>query len=184
MAKPHPDALAAQTSSQVVNRPLVAADVAALSALHAQVFGPGRYARTAYRVREGTPAISLLCRGAFKGEALIASLRLTPIAIGASRPHLLLGPLAVLPKFAGLGYGKSLVCEALAHAQSLGFASIVLIGEMAYYERFGFAPIRPGTVMFPGPVNPTRILGQALMPGGLDDAQGLVAAIPLRPKEI
>ncbi len=36
-------------------------DMPQISALHARVFGPGRFTRTAYRIREGTPDISVLC---------------------------------------------------------------------------------------------------------------------------
>ena len=68
----------------IVNRPLVNADLGAIEDLHARVFGPGRFARTAYRVREGTPAISPFCCGAFRGDTLIASLRLTPVTIGGA----------------------------------------------------------------------------------------------------
>ena len=40
-------------SPNVVNRPLTEADFPAVSLLHAKVFGPGRFTRTAYRVRRG-----------------------------------------------------------------------------------------------------------------------------------
>lgn len=169
--------LLSQPSDLTHNRLLQPADLPSVSALHAAVFGPGRFARTAYRVRQGSAAISPFCRGAFAGNTLIASLRMTPISIGASRTHLLLGPLAVAAPFAGQGHGKALVSSAIAHAAKAGLASIVLIGDMAYYERFGFTPIRPGKLVFPGPVNPARVLGRALEPGGLDDANGPVTAI-------
>ena len=87
--------------------PLAADDAALVSALHARVFGPGRFARTAYRVREGTPPIARFCRGAFLGERLIAALRLTEVTIGGEPGALLLGPLAIDPDFAGEGWGAS-----------------------------------------------------------------------------
>ncbi len=63
-------------SPNVINRPLTPADFAAVSRLHAKVFGPGRFTRTAYRVREGAPKISPYCacraarRDADRGRAL------------------------------------------------------------------------------------------------------------------
>ena len=45
-------------------RAVSAADATAIVALHVRVFGPGRFARTAYRVREGTPFASAYCRAA------------------------------------------------------------------------------------------------------------------------
>ena len=104
---------------------------------------------------------------------------MSPVAIGASHPHLLLGPLAVTPEFSGQGYGKALVEEALTSAQVQKIASVILVGDMSYYARFDFAPVRPGQITFPGPVNPARILGRALQPGALDKVQGTVAAITL-----
>jgi predicted N-acetyltransferase YhbS len=162
------------------NRSLATADLPAVRALEAFVFGPGRFARTAYRVREGHPALSPFCGGAFIGPRLIASLRLTPIAIGTSQPHLLLGPLSVAADYAGLGYGKALVNEALASAKAAGIGIITLVGDMPYYSRFGFTPVPPGKILFPGPVNPARILACELTPGTLATATGMVVASTLK----
>ena len=159
---------------QIHNRPLKAGDLPAVAALHARVFGPGRFTRTAYRVREGTPAISRFCRGAFQGDQLVASLRLTEVTIGGAGRHLLLGPLAVDPQFAGLGYGKALVSEALEAATTAGFDSVVLVGDLPYYDRFGFTRVPPGQIAFPGPVDPARILARALK-NGLPPASGAIA---------
>ncbi len=84
------------------------------------MFGPGRFTRTAYRVREGAPAISPYCRGAFLDQRMIAAVRFTEISIGATPGALLLGPLAVDPEFAGRGYGRGLIAEALAAAKGNG----------------------------------------------------------------
>lgn len=173
MAQPRP----VNENAAVIKRCLTHTDLQSVSALHALVFGPGRFARTAYRVREGTPAISRFCYGAFLGDRLIASLRMTPISIGASGPHVLLGPLAVHPEFAGQGHGKALVALSLSHAKACGIGIVALIGDLPYYARFGFAPVKPGQIVFPGPVNPARILACELTPSTLNAATGLVTAI-------
>lgn len=162
------------------NRLLTPADLPAVSALEAAVFGPGRFARTAYRVREGNPAISAFCYGAFLGPRLIASLRMTPIVIGTTGPHLLLGPLSVAPDFSGQGYGRGLIAHALASAQTSGIGIVTLVGDMPYYGRFGFTPVPPGKILFPGPVNPARVLACELTPGTLAAATGMVTATPLK----
>ena len=46
--------------------------------LHARAFGPGRFARTAYRVREGTPEFSPFCRVCRIDGRLAAAVRFTP----------------------------------------------------------------------------------------------------------
>ena len=168
---------AVPTAPAALNRLLTAADLAAVCALHAEVFGPGRFTRTAYRVREGTPVLSPFCRGAFLGTTLAASLKLTPVTIGGTGKHLLLGPLAVSPTYSGQGYGKALVSDALIDAEAAGIGLVVLIGDRPYYDRFGFAPVPPGQIVFPGPVNPARILVRELIPGARATAHGAIAAV-------
>ncbi len=107
-------------SPNVINRPLTPADFPAISRLHAKVFGPGRFTRTAYRVREGSAALSPYCRVALLGEPLIAAVRFTPITIGGVDGALLLGPLAVDPDFAGQGFGRRLIGEAMEAAKADG----------------------------------------------------------------
>ncbi len=167
------------TSPTALVRPLTAGDLPMVGALHARVFGPGRFARTAYRVREGTPPISPFCRGAFLGDEMVASLRMTPVTIGGAGNHLLLGPLAVAPDYAGQGYGRALVADALASAEAGGIGVVVLVGDKPYYGRFGFEPVQPGQIMFPGPVNPARILARETTPGILAYTQGLIVAAPM-----
>jgi predicted N-acetyltransferase YhbS len=174
MSQPQPG----NENTAVVSRRLSSADLSAVSQLHALVFGPGRFARTAYRIREGSLPVSRFCRGRFLNAGLIAALRLTPVTIGASGPHLLLGPLAVSGEFAGQGHGRALVAEALAEAKSAGIGVVALVGDLSYYGHFGFARVTPGQIAFPGPVNPARILALELSTGTLASATGLVAADP------
>ena len=55
---------------------------------------------------------------------------------------------------------------------SLTSAEIILVGDAPYYARVGFAPIAPGRIRFPGPVNPARILGLALNGTPLENLTG------------
>jgi predicted N-acetyltransferase YhbS len=160
----------------VTSRQLVAADAPSVSQLHARVFGPGRFARSAYRVREGTPEVSAFCRGAFKDGRLIAALRMTEVSIGGTPGALLLGPLAVDPAYAGQGFGRALIAEALDAARTKGKRLVVLVGDLPYYGRFGFQAVPPGQIRLPGPVNPARILAAELAPDVLGSYRGLVAA--------
>lgn len=49
-----------------------------------------------------------------------------------------LGPVSVLPAFQKRGIGKALVHEGLAWLKTLGAKGCVLVGDPAYYHRFGF----------------------------------------------
>lgn len=157
-------------------RHVVPGDLPQIERLHALVFGPGRFARTAYRVREGTPLISAFCRIAEWEGRILASLRMTLVSIGSTGPHLLLGPLAVDPAHANQGLGRRLITEALADGRTKGIGIVTLVGDTPYYGRFGFAAVKPGKIVFPGPVNPARILACELTPGALETATGLVTA--------
>jgi predicted N-acetyltransferase YhbS len=151
-------------------------DAQALSELSAKAFGPGRFARTAYRVREGIPPVAPLCLTGWRDGQLVAGIRFTAVRIGAASDALLLGPLVVDPTHAGKGYGRALVEQGLALARAQGFALVLLVGDMPYYGRFGFAPVRPGQIALPGPVDPARLLALELKPGALANAIGSVRA--------
>ncbi len=165
-------------SAQFTSRPVAPDDLPAISQLHARVFGPGRFTRTAYRIREGTPSISRYCRAILHGDRLIAAVRLTPITIGGARGAVLLGPVAVDTDFAGQGFGKRLITEAMAAAKAGGVSRMLLVGDEPYYGRFGFHPVPPGQINLPGPVDARRLLAAELVPGALSEAHGLVAGVP------
>ncbi len=145
-----------------------------LSQLSAEAFGPGRFARSAYRVREGVPPVAKLSLVGWRDGRVVGGIRFTAIRIGEENDALLLGPLVVDPAEAGKGFGRALVEEGLARARGEGFALVLLVGDMPYYGRFGFAPVRPGHIAMPGPVDPARLLALELVPGALARAQGEV----------
>jgi predicted N-acetyltransferase YhbS len=163
-------------SPNVLNRPVVPADLPLIAELHARVFGPGRFTRTAYRVREGAPPISRFCRAAFLDGRVIAAVRFTEVTIGGAGAALLLGPLAVDPEFAGQGFGRQLIAEALERAKAEAVRLVVLVGDEPYYGRFGFHPVPPGQITLPGPVDARRLLAAELEPGALPSYRGAVVA--------
>lgn len=156
--------------------PATPADLPEISRLHEDRFGPGRFARTAYRIRESTPDVSEHCLVARGGGALLAAIRYTPITIGGEGGALLLGPLAVVAHLAGAGIGVRLIRESLVAAKERGVRFVLLVGDMSYYGRFGFNPVPPGQITLPGPADPARILGCELVEGDAATRRGMVAA--------
>lgn len=151
------------------------ADADAIEALVDRCFGPGRYAKTAYRLREGVEPdqrLSFVAVDAGDG-VLLGSVRFWPIVIGAE-PSLLLGPLAVEPELRGRGIGISLMQRGIEQARALGFGAVILVGDEPYYSRVGFSKLPPGRVRMPGPVDPERLLGLALKTGALGALSGEV----------
>ena len=147
----------------------------AIEALVDRCFGPGRYAKTAYRLREGVAPevrLSFVAVRASDG-VLLGSVRFWPVAVGG-QPSLLLGPLAVEPELRGKGIGISLMQRGIGQAHGLGFATMILVGDEPYYARVGFSRLAPGSVRMPGPVDPERLLGLALKDGALGDLAGEV----------
>ncbi|PTW54982.1 putative N-acetyltransferase YhbS [Breoghania corrubedonensis] len=148
-------------------------DDAAIEALHSDAFGPGRFARTAFRIREGVPHDPRLSFVALAEGALLGAVRLTPIRIGEA-PAQLLGPLAVISSCKGLGIGRALMRKALEESARLGEGLVLLVGDLPYYGPFGFRRVPQGRIQLPGPVDPTRLLAAELVEGALEAAQGSV----------
>ncbi len=160
---------------EVVTRPALPEDGADIGDLHARAFGPGRFTRTAYRVREGTPQFSPFCRVCRIDGRLVAAVRFTPILIGGRSGVLLLGPLAVDPAFANQGYGRGLVGEALEAARNAGIQLVVLVGDEPYYARLGFKRVPRDQITLSGPVDPERLLAVELAEGSLATYSGAIA---------
>jgi predicted N-acetyltransferase YhbS len=154
-------------------RPEEPRDAPHIEALVAKSFGPGRLAKSAWRLREGVRAIDGLGFVAAEGENLRGSVRFWPVAIG-NDAALLLGPLAVDAALRGQGIGLALMLRGIEEARARGHRAMILVGDAPYYARAGFAPLAPAQVRFPGPVDGTRILGLALVPGALDALKGEV----------
>jgi predicted N-acetyltransferase YhbS len=152
-----------------------ARDVDAIERLNERTFGPGRYAKTAYRLREGAGHSLALSFTARIGTLLVGSVRLTPVRVGET-PALLLGPLTVEPPFRARGIGLALIKRALDEARDKGHRLVVLVGDEPYYGRAGFRPMPKGRAKMPGPVDPDRLLVAELVPGAFEGVSG-----PIRP---
>ncbi len=111
--------------------------------------GTERHSRPSYHYRQSVPALAELSLVTlFAGSRLIGSLRFWPVELRAgqhieSGSVLLLGPLAVDPRWQGKGVGRALMFAGLDKARKLGYRLCFLVGEPSYYARFGFEPASP-----------------------------------------
>ena len=167
------------THPQFDVRPERAEDISALKTLAACSFGPGRFARTAHRVREAACPVESLALTGWADEKLAGSIRFTAITIGDRQGALLLGPLMVDARWAGQGCGKTLMTCGMERARVAGFELVLLVGDLPYYERVGFRCVPPGQIIMPGPVDLSRLLAVELTPGALNEFNGLVRAVAL-----
>ncbi|HEX9168495.1 MAG TPA: N-acetyltransferase [Roseiarcus sp.] len=154
-----------------VLEPAADGDAEPIERLNERVFGPGRFARTAYRIRETTapdPGLSFVAR---VGTLLVGASAMTPITIGGASA-LLLGPLIVEPVFRSQGIGEALVVRSLEAAKAAGWRLAILVGDEPYYARMGFQRAPQGRISLPGPVDPARLLYCELEPEALAAAIG------------
>lgn len=151
--------------------PLTAADEPQIEKLDERAFGPGRFARTAYRLRECNTADLSLSFVARIGTLLIGANRMTPILIESTNA-LLLGPLTVEPAFRSQGVGEALVKHSLDAARSAGHSLVFLVGDEEYYSRMGFSAVPKGQITMPGPVDPDRLLYCELIEDALETTVG------------
>ena len=148
-------------------------DAQAIERLHERTFGPGRFALTAYRLREHVGHRLDLSFTARLGTLLVGSVRQLPVCIGDT-PALMLGPLTVEPPFRKHGVGGALMERSLREARAKGIRLVVLVGDKAYYARFGFKQIPPGQATMPGPVDPKRLLVAELADNAFDGVSGRI----------
>jgi predicted N-acetyltransferase YhbS len=151
-----------------------AADVTAREALLDEAYGTARFAKVSERLREGRLPASGLSLVAVDSRRLVGTVRLWNIVAGPGRDALLLGPLAVHPDCRNRGIGTTLMRHAIARARLAGHAAILLVGDLAYYGRFGFSAAPTGELWMPGRYERERLLALELKPGALAGARGLI----------
>lgn len=151
-----------------------AAHGAAIEHLGDLRFGPERFKKTVYRLRDGLDPVAGLGWVALDGERLVGSIRYWNVRINDTVTALLLGPLAVAVERQGTGVGALLVQGSLAKAAAAGHRIVVLVGDETYYGRFGFRRDLARALHLPGPVDEDRFLACELVPGALDGVAGLV----------
>ena len=142
-------------------------------------FGPGRFAKSSYRLREGVAPLKALCAVAELDGEIRGSIRYWPIRLDfdGKKPALdalLLGPLAVDPALRGQGVGIALMKDTLERARKAGHKAVILVGDEPYYSKLGFSKLAAMGLEMPTPQDPNRLLGLDLVPGTLDGTPGRI----------
>jgi predicted N-acetyltransferase YhbS len=149
-------------------------DTAAADAIVAAAFGPGRFAKSAYRLREGVAAVAELSFVAEEGVRIVGTVRYWPVVIGGEAA-LMLGPIAIVADRQGQGIALALMQTSLAEAKRLGHRAVILVGDEPYYGRAGFKRVQPtGRITMPGPVDLARVLELSLVNGAVEAMTGEV----------
>jgi predicted N-acetyltransferase YhbS len=150
-------------------------DDEAIEAMTAAAFGPDRFHKTVYRLREDVASLKDLCFVCLDPKSrLVASIRNWPILINEEWPAVMLGPLAIAPELRGLGYGKALMWYAMAQARMQGHSRIILVGDPEYYNQFGFRRDLALNIQLPGWVEERRFLALELVAGSMIGVHGTI----------
>lgn len=151
--------------------PLSAVPRADVEQLLDAAFGGDRKSRTAYKLRDGVPALPELSFAAFDGDSLAGTLQSWPVALEG--PHgltrlTLVGPVAVLPDLQRGGFGRALMERLMLAAHEQGHDALIMIGDPEYYGRFwSFSPEWTQGWQLPGPFERHRLLACVTRPEGL-----------------
>ena len=159
-----------------VVRPSTEADLDAVLEVERRAFGGDVEAELVWSLLADAevriPGLSLV---AAEGSELVGHVLFTRARTERGATAVLLAPLAVVPERQRKGVGSLLVREGLAVARQLGFEVALVLGDPAYYGRFGFAPAASAGITPPYPVEPAEAwMAVELVPGTLLRATGPV----------
>ena len=167
-------------TDKTIVRPERASDADSIEKLLDICFGPDRFKKTAYRFREDVAPVNDLSFVVEDNEtkALIGTIRYWPVVLPDGTPSLLLGPIAVEPLRQSEGIGIELMHYSMGIARGLHYASIILVGDAPYYNRFGFVRDVMLGITLPGWVDEERFLGFEIIPGVLREQRGMLGKWP------
>lgn len=112
------------------------------------------------------------------GGRVVAHVGFSLITIGGQHQALALAPVAVAPDFQRQGIGSALIRWSLDECRRLGHGVVTVLGEPAYYPRFGFTPATPFGIECPFPVPSEAFMVLELSPGAARGCRGVVRYRP------
>ena len=159
--------------SSVTIRAETSADIASVHALHVRAFGQPQEAVLVDQLRaEGFAAIALVAElaGQIVGHILFSPVQIVS-DIGTEQ-GLALAPVAVEPDQQRTGIGSSLIRAGLETATNKAERFVLVLGEPAYYNRFGFSAAL--TTPLSSPYAGEYFMALELQPNALQGVQGEV----------
>lgn len=166
------------TNTGVEIRDEVNADIGGIRRVHESAFDTPAEADLVDLLRaHGRAFISLVAES--KGE-IVGHILFSPVTIEPPQPGwnaLGLAPLAVLPDHQRMGTGAALSEQGLARCRELGTHLVVVLGDPAYYARFGFRRARDFGLDNEYQAD-EHFMALALTPGALQQFNGLVKYAP------
>jgi len=146
-------------ADRIAIRPAGPEEIEAVAALHAEAFAasPHGHHGEAELVRTlVTDGDALVALGAWVGTKLVGHVLFSRMAVaadGLALPAAALAPVAVLPAHRRQGIAANLICAGHERLAALGVRMVFVLGDPAYYRRFGYdaALARPFASPYAGP---------------------------------
>lgn len=91
---------------------------------------------------------------------------------GTEHEVLTFGPVSVWPKLQSKGIGGALIRHSLAVAADMGFTTVLIYGDPAYYVRFGFKPAQEYDIRTAHGSFHQALQALELVPGALNGISG------------
>ena len=129
------------------------------------------------QLRSSSGYIPELALVAEENDKLIGHIMLTRnyiTTISCSKETLLLAPLSVALEYRNKGVGSKLINKSFELAKSMGYKSVVLVGDPAYYSRFGFKKSADLGIRHLQNIPEEYVLTCELVPGALYGISGTI----------
>lgn len=157
-----------RTEPRALIRPATPSHVAAIRTVESVAFGREDEARLVDRLRDDGDIVAELVATTGKDVVVghVAFSHLPVLSADGRVAHAAaLAPLAVLPQHRRAGIGAALVKAGLALCGAQGIAGVVVLGDPAYYARFGFSSALARHLR--APFSGEAFMALELMPGAL-----------------
>lgn len=126
-------------------------------------------------LRNGENYIPELALVAEKDNRLIGHIMLTKIYVkqdDRSFEGLLLAPISILLEYRNQGLGSMLIEKSLALAKDMGYTAVFLVGDPAYYHRFGFGRSADYGIKYADNIPDRYVMVRELVPHALNGVTG------------
>jgi len=151
---------------RIVVQPEERRHVGPIRQVHDAAFGRAAEGRLVDRLRlAGALTSSLVVE---LDDAVIGHVAFSPVTAGELPAVVGLGPLAVVPACQGCGVGARLVEDGLLRVREGGARAVVVLGEPAYYTRFGFVPASRFGMRWEHPAPAEAFMAAELVPHALE----------------
>lgn len=161
--------------SGILVRSETPADHERVDAIQRAAFGRAAEAELVQALRaQVSPQVSLVAEAS---GAVVGHVFLSPVTIDGPHPTPPVGglaPVGVAPAHQGRGVGTALVRAGLREATQVGWQAVFLLGDPAYYARFGFRLAAPDGLRYENELFDAAFQVVELVPGALADQRGWV----------